>query len=146
MDQNEIQTTRIMELCEIVAAASKRPIPDNKPVTGKTVFLHESGIHCRALLNNRHTYEPFSAEIVGRTAPEFMIGKHSGTATIKHILEKQGYIIDQSLAVILLQKLREFSNQKKGSCSIDDLMMLYEKVISHEQSGTLLNLGGKIKN
>ncbi len=136
-----INPFKIMELCEIVAKASKRPIPENKPITGKSAFLHESGIHCHALLNNRHAYEPFSAELIGRTLPEFIIGKHSGTASIQHILKKQGCDIDQPLAALLLQKLRELSNQKKGGCSIDDLMMLYENATGRaviEHSGALL--------
>ncbi|HBE76930.1 MAG TPA: homocitrate synthase [Firmicutes bacterium] len=124
-----INPSRIMELCDMVAKASKRPIPGNKPITGKSAFLHESGIHCHALLNNRLTYEPFSAELIGRIPPQFMIGKHSGTASIQHILKEQGYEIDKALAIILLQKLRELSNQKKGACSMDDLMLLYENAI-----------------
>jgi homocitrate synthase NifV len=124
--QCRINPSKITELCDMVAKASKRPIPNNKPITGKSAFLHESGIHCRALLNNRLTYEPFSAELIGRIPPQFMMGKHSGTTSIQYILKEQGYEIDKNLAIILLQKLRELSNQKKGACSIDDLMMLYE--------------------
>lgn len=125
-----IGSSRLMEICEIVAKASKQPIPKNKPITGKSAFSHESGIHCHALLRNRQTYEPFSAELIGRIPPEFMIGKHSGTASIQHILQKNGFVVDQPLANILLQKLRELSIQKKGECSMEDLLRLYKKLIT----------------
>ncbi len=128
--QCPISTSRIMELCEIVAKASNQPIPKNKPITGKSAFSHESGIHCHALLKNRQTYEPFSAELIGRIPPEFMIGKHSGTASIQHILQRNGFVVDQPLANILLQKLRELSTQKKGECSMEDLLRLYKKLIT----------------
>ncbi len=129
INQCPIDSSRIMELCEIVAQASKQPIPKNKPITGQSAFSHESGIHCHALLKNRQTYEPFSAELIGRIPPEFMIGKHSGTASIQYILQKYGWVIDQPLATILLQKLRELSNQKKAECSMDDLLRLYKNVV-----------------
>lgn len=123
-----IDTTGLTRLCETVAQASERSIPGNKPVTGKFAFLHETGIHCRALLSNRQTYEPFAAAQIGRTIPEFIIGKHSGTASIKHILAKQGYSIDRQQAAVLLDKLRDLSNRKKGACTALELKTLYEEI------------------
>lgn len=123
-----IDTTGLADLCETVARAAKRSIAIDKPVTGKAAFMHESGIHCRALLRNRSTYEPFTATQIGRKVPEFIIGKHSGTASLKHILEKQGYIIDQSQAVVLMKRLRDFSNKKKDACTIEELKTLYEEI------------------
>jgi homocitrate synthase NifV len=125
-----VNTYGLAELCETVAEASQRPIPINKAVTGKTAFMHESGIHCHALLNNRLTFEPFSAIQIGRTIPEFAIGKHSGTASIKYILQKLGYLVNQSEATILLNKLRDLANNKKGACTIEELKVLYEEIMA----------------
>jgi len=33
------------------------PIPVNKPIVGKNVFTHESGIHQDGVLKERSTYE-----------------------------------------------------------------------------------------
>ena len=78
--------------------------------------------------NNRLTFEPFSASQIGRTIPEFVIGKHSGTASIKHILQQLGYWVSQAEATILLNKLRALSNRKKGACTIEELKTLYQEI------------------
>ena len=41
------------DLCHLVAKASGREIPESKPIVGKNVFCHESGIHCSGLLKEK---------------------------------------------------------------------------------------------
>ena len=85
-----IDTRRLDELSALVASASGRPLPPGKPITGSDVFRHESGIHVRGLLADRRTYEPFPAEWVGRRGGEIVLGKHSGTAAIRHVFAEKG--------------------------------------------------------
>lgn len=122
-----IDTTSFYKLAGLVATASGRTIPINKPITGETVFLHESGIHCHGLLNDGSTYEPFPAKTVGRDGSEFVLGKHSGITSIQHLLAKRGIQICNSEAQKLLHLLREVSIHKKGSCSLDELVRLYSE-------------------
>jgi homocitrate synthase NifV len=84
-----IRPEKIMSLCAFVSQVSGRPIPANKPITGPDVFTHESGIHCDGMFKDHHTYEPFSADILGRNS-EFVMGKHSGTALLLQVLRKMG--------------------------------------------------------
>ncbi|MBI5593605.1 MAG: homocitrate synthase [Deltaproteobacteria bacterium] len=86
-----IRSASLMALCTYVAQASQRPIPPNKPITGSLVFTHESGIHCDGMFKDSRTYEPFSGSLLGRSS-EFVMGKHSGTALLRHVL-KNGYPI-----------------------------------------------------
>ncbi len=122
-----IDTSKFYKLADLVATASGRTIPVNKPITGETVFLHESGIHCHGLLHDSSTYEPFPAQTVGRNASEFVLGKHSGITSIRHLLAKNGIQIDNSEAHKLLHYVREASINKKGACSIDELTRLYSE-------------------
>lgn len=85
-----VDATRLQALSDLVAAASGRPLSPSKPITGADVFRHESGIHVHGLLADRHSYEPFPAEAVGHPPTEFVLGKHSGTTAIKHILDCRG--------------------------------------------------------
>jgi len=85
-----IDARRFAELSDLVASASGRTLPVDKPITGAGVFRHESGIHVRALLADRRAYEPFSAESVGHRATEFVLGKHSGRAAVQYVLGGQG--------------------------------------------------------
>ncbi|MBF0226200.1 MAG: homocitrate synthase [Desulfobacterales bacterium] len=80
-----VKTEKLIELCNYVAEVSNRPIPPNKPITGSSVFTHESGIHCHGMLNDPRTYEPFSPKFLGRKT-QFIIGKHSGKTRINNFL------------------------------------------------------------
>lgn len=120
-----IDTSMLYKLAELVATASGRTIPINKPITGETVFLHESGIHCHGILSDRSTYEPFPAKAIGRTVSGFVLGKHSGIASIRHILAEKGIQINNYEAKKLLHLLREVCIHKKGACSYEELTRLY---------------------
>ncbi len=119
-----INTRGLRELCALVAKASGRPIPVEKPVTGTAAFLHESGIHCSGLLQDRRTYEPFAAEDVGRVPADFVIGKHSGSATIMQALAGQGIQVDRKTASALLVEVRGHAVRKKGPLSPGELVQL----------------------
>ncbi len=126
---NGMDTKSLAELSETVALASGRPIPVNKPVTGSAVFQHESGIHCQSLLVDRSTYEPFPAAEIGRTVPELVFGKHSGTSSLQYLLAKLRLPADASQIKILLEQLRQLAIQQKRACSVDEVRNLYDGII-----------------
>jgi homocitrate synthase NifV len=103
---------RLGELSALVARASGRPLPVDKPITGEGVFRHESGIHVRGLLADRRTYEPFRAESVGHRPTEFVLGKHSGTAAIRHVLAAAGKPLGPDDAAEVLARLRKAGSQE----------------------------------
>jgi len=96
-----------MALSQAVAGASGRNIAMNKPVTGQAAFLHESGIHCAGLMRDRATYEPFSSGEIGRTTPEFVIGRHSGSAALSNACAQRGIQLNSAQQEILLERIRE---------------------------------------
>lgn len=81
---SSLDTLGLAAAADLVAQASKRPIPVNKAIVGAGAFRHESGIHVHALLRDRRAYEPFCPELVGRVRPPFVLGKHSGRAARAH--------------------------------------------------------------
>jgi homocitrate synthase NifV len=120
-----IDLRSLTRLCQRVSAMSRRPIPIAKPITGEAVFVHESGIHCQAQLYNFLSYQPFASETVGRQSPEFVLGKHSGSASIQYIMAKHGVPISKEEATELLGKLRRAASSKKGSVSVEELKAIY---------------------
>ena len=60
----------------------------------------------RGLLADRRTYEPFAAESVGRRGTEIVLGKHSGTAAIRHVLVEEGIRISAAEAADMLTEVR----------------------------------------
>jgi homocitrate synthase NifV len=84
-----IDTRLLPQVCQRVALAARRPIPPAKPIVGEMAFVHESGIHCHALLRDGRTYQPFDPVRVD-AACRFVLGKHSGRAAIVHALLRRG--------------------------------------------------------
>lgn len=128
-----IQTRSIWPLSRFVATASGRDLHPSKPVTGAAAFLHESGIHCAGLLRNRSTYEPFNADDVGRSGTEFVVGHHSGTAVILHMLERAGIKVDHATATHLLELARERALQTKRALTVEELRALLAETVSENK-------------
>ena len=52
-----VDSTRLGSLSDLVARATDRPLPVQKPVVGAAAFLHESGIHCSGQLRDERFEE-----------------------------------------------------------------------------------------
>jgi homocitrate synthase NifV len=123
--ESGIDCGKIQQLCELVAAASGRRIPASQPITGQAIFQHESGIHCQALLKDRQSFEPFSAAELGRVAPEFVIGRHSGSQSVLDVLSRLGITTTRSVANRMLPEIRQRSVSKKSALSHDELIQIF---------------------
>jgi homocitrate synthase NifV len=120
-----IDCRQLQGLCELVARASARAIPAAQPITGEAIFQHESGIHCHSLSKDRHTFEPFSAAELGRIAPEFVIGRHSGSDSVLQSLARLGVQTTRTIAQRMLPAIRQRSVLKKSPLSQDELMQIF---------------------
>ena len=123
-----VKTRQLSALGDLVAHASCRPLAPEKPVTGKAVFRHESGIHCGGLLQNRATYEPFAAEDVGHAPTEMVVGRHSGTRLLREKLEQMKMDFPPVLLPALLAAVRRFSAVRKRNLKDAELKTLAENL------------------
>ena len=128
---SRLDTTKLKQVCDTVSQASGRQVPDQKPVIGKAVFQHESGIHCAALLKNPLAYQPFLPNEVGKEGYELVIGKHSGTAAIRHTLKGRGISVKRAEAAELLSVVRREAVQRKRTLSPDELESMYRSFYSN---------------
>jgi len=119
-----LNTPALASLCQLVARASGRPLDVDKPVVGQGAFRHESGIHCSGLLADRQSYEPFSAEEVGRERSELVLGRHSSTRTLRHQLQCLGLALPDTWHAALLEEIRRFAVQRRASLTDEDLRQL----------------------
>lgn len=113
--------------CHYVAKITDRPVHKNKPITGMDVFDHESGIHGQAQLKNPLSFQPFLPEEVGHKPGCLVLGSHSGTATLTHLLNQVGMPVDRSRAGKLLEQVRRSARQKGSALSTEDLVNLYHQ-------------------
>lgn len=129
-----IDCCALQGLCELVANASGRTIPVSQPVTGKSVFEHESGIHCHSLIKDRQSFEPFSAAELGRVTPEFVIGRHSGSESVMQVLLHLGVKTTRNVVNRMMPKIRQRSVMKKSALSHEELMQIF-RVAQAELAG-----------
>jgi homocitrate synthase NifV len=120
-----LKTEQLDGLCILVAKASGRTIHCNKAITGEAAFLHESGIHCSGLLKDRKAYELFPAGEVGRSQPDFVIGKHSGSEAVVNAMARQGILVDRKEASEMLPEIRRRCVSMKSSFPVADLALLF---------------------
>jgi homocitrate synthase NifV len=119
-----LRTELLDGLCALVAKASGRTIPSNKPITGQAAFLHESGIHCSGMLKDRKAYELFPPGEVGRPQPDFVIGKHSGSEAVVNALARQGILVSRKEASEMLPEIRRRCVSLKSPLQVTELANL----------------------
>ena len=112
------KTEKFQELSELVSECTKVPIQQNKPVVGKNVFRHESGIHVDAVIEEPLTYEPYLPELVGQNR-QIILGKHSGCRAVKAKLEGCGLEVTDDELCEILSKVKK--NREQGAYINDDL-------------------------
>ena len=120
-----LETQHLDGLCALVAKASERNIPNNKPITGQSAFLHESGIHCSGLLKDRNTYELFPANEIGRSQPDFVVGTHSGSDAVVTALAHEGIVVGREKVREMLPVIRRRCVRMKSALPVTELAQLF---------------------
>ena len=123
--KTSVNTKLFAKLSGLVAQASGEKICRLKPIVGSGVFCHESGIHTKALLLDRGSYESIVPESVGRKKQDFVIGKHSGKASVKHFFRKKNLKISDAYLTKILKKIKESASKLKRGLSRGEVMDLY---------------------
>jgi homocitrate synthase NifV len=119
-----IETHRFHEISRFVGKASGRPVPDWKPVVGKRVFSHESGVHVDGVMKNPGNYEGFDPSEVGLTR-YIVLGKHSGTSSLIERYRDLGISVSREEADSLLDRMRTVAQRLKRPLKDGDLHRLY---------------------
>lgn len=104
------KTKYIKELSKLVSKASELEIPYNKPVVGKNVFRHESGIHVDAVIEEPLTYEPYIPELVGQKR-QLVLGKHSGCRAVKAKLEGCGFEVSDDELIEIVARVKQMREE-----------------------------------
>jgi homocitrate synthase NifV len=99
--------------------------PVKKALIGSEVFAHESGIHVDGINKNPSLYEIIRPEDVGLKR-QFVIGKHSGTLSLKIKFKQWNIELSSDESAVLLTKVRKLAQFQKGALSDNQLIDLYE--------------------
>ncbi|MBK5226721.1 MAG: homoaconitate hydratase, partial [Thermoleophilia bacterium] len=128
-----LKTERFRELSEYVANASSRAIPVWKPIVGANVFAHESGIHADGVIKNPLNYEVFTPEEVGLER-QLVVGKHSGTRSIKRKFEEFGIELGDDDCTEILRLSRKMAVELKRGLFEKELIYIYKDYQAHKES------------
>ncbi|MFD1634988.1 LeuA family protein [Haloplanus ruber] len=129
-----IDTTRITELSRMVEDYSDIPNPPNKPVVGRNAFSHESGIHAAGVIENSDTFEPgvMTPEMVGATR-EFVLGKHTGTHSVRKRLEEIGYAPTDAEVRAVTRLVKDYGADKQRVTMADLRRFAREENVTREE-------------
>lgn len=105
-------------LSKLVEELTNMKIPDNKPIVGRNVFRHESGIHVDAVLEEPLTYEPFLPELIGHQR-RIVLGKHSGCRAVKAKLTECGIDVSRDELCKIVERVK--IQREKGKYINDKL-------------------------
>jgi homocitrate synthase NifV len=122
-----IVPTELVNVARIVAAASARPVPPNKAIVGDHVFTHESGIHVDGLLKDHRTYQSLDPAVLGRSH-SFVIGKHSGVASIAASLGKLDLQASPDELTAILARVRQDAIATKKAVTAKRLTEIWREI------------------
>ncbi|MEK7476918.1 MAG: hypothetical protein AAB152_14945 [Candidatus Coatesbacteria bacterium] len=143
----------LVELRRAVERMSGIAVQVNEPIIGEGVYSHESGIHTSGILINPAIYQFIREEAVGGTQ-RFVFGKHTGTASVEHVLHKNeaalkaaGIAIDDALVKRLTAEVKDLREERMRTGTherfIDEYYRNYHALGISEEELLHLALGKK---
>lgn len=131
-----IDLTKLSALCTTVSEYSERPIPSWKPVVGRSIFTHESGIHVAGLLEDERAFQPFLPTDVGASGTAFVAGKHSGATAVRHLLASRGITVSARSIRRFLPALRGAAEARKAALTATEVEDLFRSELRDGDSDT----------
>jgi methanogen homocitrate synthase len=114
----DFDISKFYEISKLVESLTHMKIPDNKPIVGKNIFRHESGIHVDAVIEEPLTYEPFLPEMVGQQR-RIVLGKHSGCRAVRAKLNECGIDVTKDELCKIVEQVK--SKREEGKYINDKL-------------------------
>jgi methanogen homocitrate synthase len=114
----DFDISKFYELSKLVESLTNMKIPDNKPIVGKNIFRHESGIHVDAVIEEPLTYEPFLPELIGQKR-RIVLGKHSGCRAVRAKLDECGIDVTRDELCKIVEQVK--SKREEGRYINDEL-------------------------
>jgi len=115
-----------------VETAAGRPVAWHKSLIGQGAFLHEAGIHVDGLLKDIRNYQGVDPVLLGRQH-QFVLGKHSGTASVIKVYADLGIELLHQEAEILLGQIRAYTSRTKQLLQTEDLVSMYHEFSGNDQ-------------
>lgn len=114
-------------LSKFVEDITKIQVSPMRPVVGDKVFTRESGLVVAQMLSYPPSVEGYAPEVVGRQR-EVSLGKKSGKKSIEYALGQLNIEIEDDKIDFLLDEVKKFSTEKRGSVSLEEFKSMVLKL------------------
>jgi isopropylmalate/homocitrate/citramalate synthase len=135
---SKFELSQLTELTQLVENITGIKVSPHKPITGKNVTAHSSGIHQHGVFVNPATYEFYPPELVGQRRKVY-IDELCGRHGIMYIAEKElGMNIPEKVAEKVLSKIKaSFSQEgRQSSYTPNELKELIMEIQGVDINGT----------
>ena len=119
-----IATRELAPTSHTVSECTGVRMPPNKAIVGANAFAHEAGIHQDGILKHRGTYEIMTAESVGCSGTQLVLGKHSGRNAVRQRFAELGHSFDDDQFLALFSRFKALADRKKSISERDLLSIL----------------------
>ena len=117
-----------------IANAFRMPVPIHQVGIGANAFAHESGIHADGALKDRHNYELYDFEVLGRGEDEriptgrvITTGEFGGLAGFLHVYKEIGIeFSDRAHAAAILELVQIANTHNQMPLTADELRFIYQ--------------------
>jgi homocitrate synthase NifV len=132
LDEN-IDLTKSWRIARYVANAFGVQIPINQPGVGDNCFAHESGIHADGALKDRHNYELYDYEVLGRgehqevsTGRVITTGIHGGASGLEYVYAQMDLAFTDAEHAKQVLKLVQYANlSTQAPLTDEELWLIY---------------------
>jgi isopropylmalate/homocitrate/citramalate synthase len=120
----------LYEAALLVEKLSGVKIHPNKAVVGPNAFANEAGLAVGGILKNIFTGHAYEPELVGQKL-RIVIGKKSGLASIRHVLDAYGIKMPDDEARQVLQEVKKLAIRKKRTITDEELLKIANRYSAH---------------
>jgi len=116
--ETSIKLNLLYDTSMLVSRLTGIPVQPNKAIVGENAFVHESGIHTHAILNEPLTYEPIPPRLVGRTR-KLAVGKHAGSKGLEAALKEMGLNPNEEQLKEIFLRVKSIGDRGKNVTDAD---------------------------
>lgn len=132
--ETRVKTEKFCEVSKFICEkANNHPLPPNRPIVGRDVFIVESGIGVMFFENAEKNGDPklvgsIQPELVGQPGWEFALGKKSGLFSVQRFLRQLGIALDKDQQNTVLDKIKDLALKERRLVSLDEFKKFVAEV------------------
>lgn len=132
--ETNVKTELFCEASKFICQkANDHPLPPNRPIVGRDVFIVESGIGVMFFENAEKNGDPkimgsIQPELVGQPGWDFVLGKKSGLFSVQRFLRQIGKTLDADKQSLVLEKIKELSLRERRLVTLDEFKQFVAQV------------------